>query len=204
MPHRCLIARRLSGDPFPANWQAEGHTSLPGPVRRAHLPRAERRSVASCWSARWFLRPAIEPERPGLYRADPEQSGRRPRVCGKTCPYFVLIRGLDGMQGLLAVTNRAADDDKAVVDEPVHECCVPGPALLVPDLTRGVPLWAVDQPHGEIGHACSVRAVTDIQADPSITPAVLTATGSFGCEARALVADPASKRASVRAASVRG
>jgi large subunit ribosomal protein L33 len=57
------------------------------------------------------------------------------------CPYLVLICGLDGMQGLLAVTNGAAENDEAIVDEPVHECRVPGPAVLVPDLTRGVPAW---------------------------------------------------------------
>jgi hypothetical protein len=39
----------------------------------------------------------------------------------------------------------------------------------------------VDQPHRQIGRARSVRAVTDIQAGPSITPAVLTATRSFRC-----------------------
>src|SRR3989440_2113712 len=115
---------------------------------------------------RWFLGAAVEPERPGLYRADPEQSGRCPGVCGETCPYFVLICGLDGVQGLLAVTNRAAEDKKAIVDEPVHECRVPGPALLVADLARGVPSLAVDQPDRELGHSRSVRGVTDIQTDP--------------------------------------
>jgi hypothetical protein len=43
---------------------------------------------------------------------------------------------------------------------------VPGPALLVADLARGIPARAVDQPDREIGHARSVRAVTDIQTDP--------------------------------------
>jgi len=46
------------------------------------------------------------------------------------------------MQGLLAVTNWAAENDKAIVGEPVHECRVPGPAILVPDLTRGAPASA--------------------------------------------------------------
>ena len=30
------------------------------------------------------------------------------------------------------------------MDEPVHKFRVPHPALLVPDLMRGVPAWAVD------------------------------------------------------------
>ena len=82
------------------------------------------------------------------------------------CSHLVLICGFDGMQSLLAVTNWAAENDEAIIDEPVHECRVPGPALLVADLARGVPAWAVDQPDREIGHARSVRAVTDIQTDP--------------------------------------
>ena len=92
-----------------------------------------------------MFRPAVEPERPGLYRADPEQAGRCPGVCCETCPYFVLICGLDGVQGLLAVTNRAAEDKEAIVDEPVHECRVLIPAVLIPDLARGIPAWAVNQ-----------------------------------------------------------
>jgi hypothetical protein len=82
------------------------------------------------------------------------------------CPYLVLICGLDGMQGLLAVTNRAAENDKAIAGEPVHECRVPGPAVLVPYLTRGVPAWAVDQPYRKIGHARSVRAISDVHGCP--------------------------------------
>ena len=125
--------------------------------------RWERGSVTCCCLTRWFVRAAVKPECPGLYRADPEQSGRRPGICGNTCPYLVLICGLDGMQGLLTVTNWAAENDKAIVDEPIHECRVPGPALLVPDLTRGVPAWTVDQSHREIGHDRSVRAIADIR-----------------------------------------
>ena len=92
------------------------------------------------------------------------------------CPYLVLICGFDGMQGLLAVTNWAAENDEAIVDEPVHECRVPGPAVLVPDLTRGVPAWAVDQPHRKIGHARSVRAIADIHGCPCAagTPTIST------------------------------
>src|SRR5690242_2320231 len=77
--------------------------------------RRERGSVTYCCSTRRLVRAAVEPECPGLYRADPEQSGRRPGICGKMCPYLVLICGLDGMQGLLAVTNWAAENDEAIV-----------------------------------------------------------------------------------------
>jgi hypothetical protein len=134
----------------------------------------ERRSLAWRWPARRVLLAAVEPERPGLYRADPEQPGRRPGICGKTWLYFVFVRGLDDVQGLLAVTNRAAEDDEAIADEPVHECRVSGPALLVPDLPRGVPARAVDQPYREIGHARSVRTNTDSQDRPclAITPTI--------------------------------
>ena len=53
-------------------------------------------------------------------------------------------------RGLLAVADWAAEDDKAIIDEPLHECRVPIPGLLVPDLTRRVPARAVDQPHREL------------------------------------------------------
>jgi hypothetical protein len=43
---------------------------------------------------------------------------------------------------------------------------MPGPARLVPYLARGVPARAVDQPHREVGHARSVRAIADIQRSP--------------------------------------
>src|SRR5215472_8670341 len=112
---------------------------------------------------RRILRPAVEPECPGLYRADLEQSGRRPGICGKTRPNLVLVPGFHDVQGLLAVTNWPAEDDEAVVDEPVHECRVLGPALLVPDRLRGIPAGTVDQPYREVDHVRSVWAVADIQ-----------------------------------------
>src|SRR5437879_2349667 len=71
---------------------------------------ATRRSVA-----------AVEPERPGLYRADPQHPGHRPRVLGQACLDLPLVGGLDDMQRPVARTERAADDDEAVLDQPVHE-----------------------------------------------------------------------------------
>ena len=190
---------------LPGQLAGQAHTSLPGPVRRAHLPRAEHRSVASCWSTRWFLRPAIEPERPGLYRASPEH---RPAGAHGSAARRALISFSSAASTACRVCSPSPTGPPTMIKpsstSPSMNAACPAQPCWSRNLTRGVPLWAVDQPHGEIGHARSVRAATDIQADPSITPAVLTATGSFGCEAGALVADPASKPASVRAASVRG
>jgi hypothetical protein len=42
------------------------------------------------------------------------------------------------------------------------------PALLAPDLTRGIPAWTVDQSHREIGHARSVLTATDTR--PCLCP----------------------------------
>ncbi len=56
------------------------------------------------------------------------------------------------MQGLLAVSGRAAQGDEAFVDEPIHEGRVFIPGVLAPDRECGVPAWAVHQPDGEIGH----------------------------------------------------
>src|SRR5215475_9842629 len=119
--------------------------------RNDRICRWERGSVTCWWSARWIARAAVEPECPGLYRADPEQPSGRPGISGKARPYLVLICVFDSVQGLLAVANGAAEDDKTIGDEPVHECRVPCPAVLVPDLARAVPAWAVDQPHREMG-----------------------------------------------------
>src|SRR5215831_3750871 len=116
------------------------------------------------WSARRIRGTAVEPECPRLYRAGLEQTGRCPGILGQARCDVVFIRGLDDVQGLLAVADRAAEDDKTVFDEPIHERRVLIPAVLVADLARGVPAWAVDQPHREIGHVRSVLAGTDSYA----------------------------------------
>lgn len=60
------------------------------------------------------------------------------------------------MQGLLAVADRAAQDDKAVINEPVHELGVLVSGLLTPDLAQRISLRAVNQPHREMGHTRSL------------------------------------------------
>jgi hypothetical protein len=65
------------------------------------------------------------------------------------------------VQGLLAIADWATEDDKAIINQSVHECGVLIPCLLVPDRTRGVPAWAMDQPHREISHDRSVLTATD-------------------------------------------
>ena len=84
----------------------------------------------------WSARPAVQPERPRLDRADPEQPGRRPRVLGEACPDLVLARSLHQVQRALAVPERAADDQEAVIDEAVHERRVLVPAVLTADRPR--------------------------------------------------------------------
>src|SRR5450432_2635787 len=92
-------------------------------------------------------RATVQPERPGLL--------------SKACPNLPLISGLDDVQGLLALADWAAEDDKAIVDQPIHEGGVLIPGVLNPDLTRGVPARAVGQPHREIGHGQRVLTATD-------------------------------------------
>jgi hypothetical protein len=48
------------------------------------------------------------PERPEFNRADLQQSS--PGILGKPCPDLVLICGLDDVQTLLAVADRAAQE----------------------------------------------------------------------------------------------
>lgn len=94
------------------------------------------RASAAGWSVRRSRLTAVEPERPALDRADPEQAGRRPGILAKARLDFVLVRGLDGVQGLAAIADWAAEDDKTMVDEPVYERRVLIPGVLVPDLAR--------------------------------------------------------------------
>lgn len=47
------------------------------------------------------------------------------------------------MQGLFAVADRGAQDDKAVTNEPVHELGVLVSGLLTPDLAQRISLRAV-------------------------------------------------------------
>ena len=101
-----------------------------------------------------------------LYLADPQQPGLRPGIGGQTCLYLILIRSLEDMQGLLAASNGAAENDETIRHEPVHEGRMLGPAFLLTDLTRRVPTSAVDQPHRENSHARSVRAVADMPFSP--------------------------------------
>src|SRR5215467_292600 len=62
-------------------------------------------------------RAAVEPERPGLNRPDLQQPGRRPRIFGEACRDLALLGCLDDVQGLAALSNRAAENDEAVIDE---------------------------------------------------------------------------------------
>ena len=89
----------------------------------------------------------------------------KPRVLAEARPDFVLVRSLDGMQGLLAAADWPAEDDKAIVDQPVHECRMLVPGVLLPDLARGIPGWRVDQPYHEIGHRRSVVAASDTRPE---------------------------------------
>ena len=80
----------------------------------------------------------------------------RPGISGQARPDLVLIRSPDQVQGLLAVADRSAQDDKAVTNGPVHELGVFVPGLLTPDLAQQIPLRAVNQPHREMGYTRSL------------------------------------------------
>src|SRR5215475_9185881 len=105
--------------------------------------------------------PAVEPERPWLDRPDPEQSHGRPRILAQARLDLALVGRFHGVQGPLAVAERAANDDHPLLDEPVHECRVLVPRLLLPDWPRGIPVRAVNQRQCEEGHGGNVPAPAD-------------------------------------------
>jgi len=108
-----------------------------------------------------ICRAAVEPERPRLYPADSQQTGVSPGILAEALADFLLIGRRDGVEGPLTVANRAAEDEEPVVDQPVHECRVRVPAVLLTDWPRSIPVRAVDQGHCEVGHGRSVLAATD-------------------------------------------
>jgi hypothetical protein len=63
---------------------------------------------------------------------------------------------------LLPVADRPAEDDEAIINEPVHECRVLILAILVPDLARGIPACPVNESYRVVSHDRSVLTATDI------------------------------------------
>jgi len=63
--------------------------------------------------ARYLLAP-VKPERPRFDAADGQQAGSRPRVVCQARPDLLLIYGVNGVQGLLAVAERTADKDESI------------------------------------------------------------------------------------------
>ena len=96
------------------------------------------------YSARRSSRAAVQPKRPAFYRADAEQPSRRPGIPGEARPDLILVRRLDHVQRLFAITDGATEDDKAIIDEPVHESRVLIPAILVPYLAGRIPARTVN------------------------------------------------------------
>jgi hypothetical protein len=68
------------------------------------------------------------------------------------------------MQGPVTGAERAAEDEEAVLDQPVHERRMLVPAVLAADRAGGIPARAVHQRHRESGHAATVPAGTDSQS----------------------------------------
>ena len=65
-----------------------------------------------------------------------------PGVACEGCADGVLGGGLDGMYDAVLVGERTAQDDEAVLDEPVHERRVGGPVGLLLERPRRIPLRA--------------------------------------------------------------
>jgi hypothetical protein len=108
---------------------------------------------------RRFVRAAVKPECPGLYRAIRSSPAAAQGSAARRAGISFSSAASTACTVCSPSPTGSAENDKAIIDEPIHECRVPGPALLVPELTRGVPAWTVNQSHREIGHDRSVGAI---------------------------------------------
>src|SRR5579872_5941824 len=120
--------RRVRAGTVPAPGR---HLAGPGGRRpAARTPPAPPGSRARAASSAIVSRTAVKPERPRLDHTDLQQPGAGPRILRKPRRDVLLTGGLDHVQGLLAVADRAAQDQEAVVDQPVHEGRVLAPAVM--------------------------------------------------------------------------
>lgn len=76
---------------------------------------------------------AVQPQRPGFDPADLQHPGDRPGIVGEPCPDLTDIHSLNDVQRLLTVSDWAAHNDEAIVNEFVHEGRMLVPRVLAPD-----------------------------------------------------------------------
>jgi hypothetical protein len=92
--------------------------------------------------------PPVEPDRPWVDRVHLEMRFA-PRIAPERGANGILRLGLNGVHHAVLVGERSAQDDEARVNEPVHERCVRGPAGLLLQRPRRVPLRAGATKHYE-------------------------------------------------------
>lgn len=90
----------------------------------------------------------VETDRPRIDRVDPKMR-LAPRITRKRGADGILRFGLDGVYHTVLIVERPAQNDEARVDETVHEGRMLGPAGLLLQRPRGVPLRARAAQHDE-------------------------------------------------------
>lgn len=91
----------------------------------------------------------------------------RPGVSGEAGAHGGLVVAFDQMGGVIAVPDRTAEHDDAVVDQPVHEGGMLIPAVLVADVSRLVPGRAVNERAQEVLHDPDARRSTRQRSLPA-------------------------------------
>ena len=96
--------------------------------------------------------PAVEPERPALYRADAEQPALSPRIQRQPRPDPSSSAASTACAS--APPRRPArPDDEPVLHQPVHERRVLLPPVLLPDRAPRIPVRPVHQPTAKLAIA---------------------------------------------------
>src|SRR5436305_11938757 len=106
------------------------------------------------------LRSSPQQDFPGLDPDDPQHSHWYPRIPRESRLDVLLAIGRDDVQGPGAVADRAAEDDEALVDEPIHERGVLVPLCLLAQRTRRIPVRSLFARDGVVDLSQEVVAST--------------------------------------------
>src|SRR5512133_4324120 len=95
---------------------------------------------------------AVQQDRPTLDAHGPEHPINPPGIGREQVPHSLLGVRADDVHRLAVALERAAEDDRALVDEPVHERGMLVPSVLFPHLATPVPWPAALEPEDEVVH----------------------------------------------------
>jgi hypothetical protein len=109
----------------------------------------------------------VEPETPGLHRADGEVPVHSPGISGEAGEHGRPVLAVHQMDGVIAAADGTADHYDAVVNKLIHERRMLIPAVLIADAALVVPSRTVHERAQEVRHRRDVRRATRQRYSPA-------------------------------------